>query len=94
MVEAVVYGVDVAKPPAPARPLTITYPTLSKRRHPTTLDKQTVAEVEVLYLMLTCCYGINDILVLTDEGKGRTSGGDNSLPPTLQKMPDNTDKLI
>jgi hypothetical protein len=31
----------------------------------------TVAEVEVLYLyaMLTCCYGINDGLLLTDGGK-------------------------
>jgi hypothetical protein len=57
---------DFTKPTVPACPLPIPYPTLGERRHPTTIDKQPVAKVEVLYLspMLTCCYAVNDVLVL------------------------------
>src|SRR5215213_2066559 len=53
-------------------PLPITHPTFSEARHPTTIDKQTVAEVKVLYLypMLAGCHASNDVLVLTDRGKG------------------------
>ncbi len=55
VIVAVVYAMDVAQPTVPACPLPITNPTLSEGRHPTTIDKQTVAEVEVLYFypMLT-----------------------------------------
>ena len=71
VVEAVVYAVDVVEPSAPSCPLTITYPSLSEARHPTTIDKQPVAEVEVLclYPMLTGCYAVNDALVLAWEGE-------------------------
>jgi hypothetical protein len=71
VVVAVVYAVDVGKPTVPTRPLPITYPTLCEARHPTTIDIQTIAEVEVfyLYLMLTCCYAVNDALVLAWEGE-------------------------
>jgi hypothetical protein len=72
VVVAVVYAVDVLQVSAPACPLAVTYPTLSKRRHPDAISIQTIAEVEVLhlYLMLTSCYAINDVLVLADGGKG------------------------
>jgi hypothetical protein len=40
-------------------------------RNPTTIDKQTVAKVEVLYLypMLTCCYAVNGVPVFAWEGE-------------------------
>ena len=46
---------------------------LQRRTHPTTVGKQAIAEIKVLYLdlILTCCYGINDVLMLADGGKGR-----------------------
>jgi hypothetical protein len=46
------------------------YPAHSEGCHPTTIDIQTVVEVEVLYLMLTCCHASRDVLVLADGGKG------------------------
>ena len=52
VVEAVVYAVDVSLPTAPACPLPITYTSLSEACDPTTINNQTVAEVEVLYLYL------------------------------------------
>jgi hypothetical protein len=72
VVVSVVYAVvDVVERSAPSCPLTITYPSLSEARHPTTIDKQPVAEVEVLclYPMLTGCYAVNDALVLAWEGE-------------------------
>ena len=71
MVVAVVYAVDVGKPTVPACPLPIADPTLSEANHPATIDIHTVAKVEVLYLypMLTCCYAVNDVLVLAWEGE-------------------------
>ena len=36
--------------------------------------------------MPTGCYAINDVLMLTDGGKGRTFGGVNTLSPTLKKI--------
>ena len=95
VVKAVVKAVDVGKPTAPTCPLPITYPSLGEANDPGTIGEKTVAEVEVLYLylMLTCCYGINEVLLLTDVGKGQTFGGGNTLSPTLQKMPDNADML-
>src|SRR5215208_1422746 len=73
MVEAVVNAVDVSKPTAPACPLSITHPTLSEANHPATIGIDAIAEVEVLYLylMLARYDGSNDVLVLTDWGKGR-----------------------
>jgi hypothetical protein len=62
MVEAVVKAVDVGKPSAPTCPLPIAYPALHETRCFTTIGIQTVAEV--LYPMLTCCYAVNDVLVL------------------------------
>jgi hypothetical protein len=72
VVEAVVKAVDVSKPTVPACPLAITYPSLSEARHPTTIDMQSVADVEVLYLnqMLTGIHSIRDVLILADGGKG------------------------
>src|SRR5215207_3014459 len=72
VVETVVKAVDVVEPTAPACPLTIADPTLSEANHPATIGIDAVAEVEVLYLylMLACCHGSNDILVLTDGNKG------------------------
>jgi hypothetical protein len=72
VVEAVVKAVDVAQPPVPTHPLTVANTTLGEARHPHDIGEQTVAEVEILYLypMLTCCHAINDVLVLTDGGKG------------------------
>jgi hypothetical protein len=52
VVVAVIYAVDVVQPSAPECPLTVAYPTLSKRRYLYTIGIQTVAEVEVLYLYL------------------------------------------
>jgi hypothetical protein len=65
-------------------PLTITYPTLSKRRYPNTIGIQSVAKVEVLnlHLVLTCCHSTSDVLVLTDGGKGGIDG-----VPFLQHLP-------
>jgi hypothetical protein len=72
VVVAVVYAVDVGKPAVPACPLTVAYPPLGEARHPTTIEIQTIAEVEVLYLylMLTRYDGSNDVLMLTNGGKG------------------------
>ena len=71
VVVPVVQAVDVVEPSVPARPLPITYTSLSEARHPISIDKQTVAEVEVLnlYLMLPCCYAIKDVLVLAWKGE-------------------------
>jgi hypothetical protein len=71
VVEAVVYAMDVCKPSAPACPLPIADPTLSEANHPGAIGIDAVAEVEVLYLylMLTCCYAGNDVLVLAWEGE-------------------------
>src|SRR5215213_4552163 len=73
MVEAVVNAVDVSKPSAPACPLPVADPTLSKANHPATIGIDAIAEVEVLYLylMLARYDGSNDVLVLTDGSKGR-----------------------
>src|SRR5829696_3944324 len=73
VVITVVNAVDVSKPTAPACPLPIAYTPLGEARHPTTIDKQPVAEGEILYLylMLTGRHASNDVLVLTDGGKGR-----------------------
>ena len=62
---------DVAKPAVPACPLSIPYTSLGEARYPNTIGIQPVAEVKVLYLypMLTCCYAVNDVLVLTREGE-------------------------
>jgi hypothetical protein len=46
----------VANLGAPACPLPIIHPILSEAHHPALIDKQTVGEVEVLYLMLTACH--------------------------------------
>jgi hypothetical protein len=72
VVEAGVYAVDVGKPSVPTRPLPITDPSLSEANHPATIGIDAVAEVEVLYLylMLARYDGNNDVLVLTDRGKG------------------------
>jgi hypothetical protein len=72
VVEAVVYGVDVSKPTVPACPLPLTYPSLGEANHPSTIGIHAVAKVEVLYLhlMLASHNSSNDILVLTDGGKG------------------------
>jgi hypothetical protein len=71
MVEAVVKAVDVGQPTVPACPLPIAYPSIGEARHPTTIDKQTVAKVEVLYLylMLTGCHPSNDVFMLAREGE-------------------------
>jgi hypothetical protein len=71
VVEAVVYAVDVIQPTVPACPLPITYMSFGEGRNPTTIDKQTVDKVEVLYLypMLTCCYAVNDVPVFAWEGE-------------------------
>jgi hypothetical protein len=63
--------VDISKPTVPASPLSIADPTLSEANHPATIGIDAVAEVEVLYLylMLTCCYAGNDVLVLAWEGE-------------------------
>ena len=53
MVEAVVYAVDVSKPSAPTRPLPVTYSTFGQARHPNVIGIQAVAEVEILYCLLT-----------------------------------------
>jgi hypothetical protein len=73
MVEAVVKAVDVGKLTVPACPLPITYPTLGEANHPATIGIHAVAKVEVLYLypMLASHNSSNDVLVLTDGGKGR-----------------------
>ena len=52
VVVAVIYAVDVLKPSAPKRPLTIAHPTLGKRGHLDNVGVKPVAEVEVLYLNL------------------------------------------
>ena len=95
MVVAIVYAVDVSKPSAPACPLPIADPTLGEANHPATIGIDAVAEVEVFYLYLTLAShnGSNDVLMLADGGKGRTFGRGNMFSPTLQKMPDNADKL-
>jgi hypothetical protein len=46
------------------RPLPITYPSLGEGRHLNAIGILTVAEVLYLYPMLTCCYAVNDVLVL------------------------------
>jgi hypothetical protein len=72
VVVAVVDAVDVVQPSAPACSLTIAYPPLSERRHLHTIGIQPLAEVEVLHLdlMLTGYHATNNVLVLTDGGKG------------------------
>jgi hypothetical protein len=87
--------VDVSQPTVPTCPFPITDSPLGEGSYPDTIGIKPIAEVEVLYLylMLTCCHPSNDVLVLTDGGKGRTFGGGNTLSPTLQKMPDNADLL-
>ena len=63
MVEAVVYGVDVAQPSVPMRPLTIMYTAVGKGPHPDSIGIQAIAEVLYLNPMLTCCYAVNDVPV-------------------------------
>ena len=43
VVEAVAYAVDVGKPTVPARPLPMTYPSLSEARHPYSISIQAAA---------------------------------------------------
>jgi hypothetical protein len=59
--------VDVAR----ADTVDAEHPTFGEARHLLAIDIQTIAEVEVLYLylMLTCCYGSNDVLALAWEGE-------------------------
>jgi hypothetical protein len=63
--------VDVAQPSVPACPLPIAYSSLGEARHLDAIGEKTVAEVEVLYLylMLTRCYGSDDVLALAWEGE-------------------------
>src|SRR5215208_6062271 len=87
---------DVSKPTVPACPLPIADPTLSEANHPATIGIDAIAEVEVLYLylMLASHNSTNDVLVLTDGGKGRIvldptqhvgyTGLDHRVPPMVR----------
>jgi hypothetical protein len=60
----------VANMDAPAGPLPIIHPTLSEARHTDTISEKTLAEVEILYLMLTGCQvslvSAHELVVLPD----------------------------
>jgi hypothetical protein len=66
---AVVYAVEIVEPTVPACPLTIAYPSLCEGPHLNAIGIHPVAEVLYLYPMLTCCYAVNDVLVLAWGGE-------------------------